>query len=174
MQDLVKAQDMIQDFLGPDFRIPITTSEPWESYRDSALFSFGDFLAPNLHPVWVKPALPAKDAVFWVRTQAIALMKKSQKPVLVKETGFPHSGERHFTPQSQNKFWEMYLQEEQLVYSHTRPRVWTSFATSFEAFSLPWKAEQSGEPIEAAWGLMSKDRIPFPAFDTWKQVQRSQ
>lgn len=171
IKDLFKAQNKIQIALGPSIQIPITTSEPWDSYRDSALYAFGDFLAPNLHPVWVKPALPAKDAVLWTRTQAISLMEKAQKPVLVKETGFPHSGERHFTPQVQKQFWEMYLREERLVYSHTSPLLWTSFATSFEAFSLPWKAEQSGEPIEASWGLMSQDRVPFPAFYTWSQVQ---
>ncbi|WP_447971560.1 exo-beta-1,3-glucanase [Nitrospira sp. M1] len=171
INDLLQAEHVIRDELGSNLDVPITTSEPMSRYRDPALFAFGDFLAPNIHPVWEKPALPPKDAVFWTRTQAISLMKKSQKPVLVKETGYPHSGERHFTPQAQEKFWDMYVREDRLVYSLSNPHVWTSFATSFEAFSLPWKAEQSGEPIEAAWGLMSQDRIPFPAFDTWRQVR---
>lgn len=173
VDDLREAERAIRTSLGPDLNIPITTSEPMSGYRDPALSTFGDFLAPNIHPVWEKPALPPKDAVFWTRTQAITLMEKSQKPVLVKETGFPHSGERHFTPQSQQKFWDMYLKEERLLYSQANPYAWVSFATSFEAFSLPWKAEQSGEPVEAAWGLMSQDRIPFPAFYTWQQVQSS-
>lgn len=164
MEDLYEAQKTIHDALGSSLKIPISTSEPWVGYRDSSLYAFGDFLAPNIHPVWEKPALPAKDAVFWTRTQAMHLMETSQKPVLVKETGFPHAGERHFTPQSQKQFWEMYVREDRLVYSRRNPRVWVSFAASFEAFSLPWKAEQSGEPIEAAWGLMTKDRNPFPAF----------
>lgn len=172
--DLIKAQKRIRIALGQGYQIPITTSEPASSYRDSVLYSFGDFLAPNIHPVWEKPALPAKDAVFWTRNQAISLMEKSQKPVLVKETGFPHSGERHFTPTVQKKFWDMYLREDRLVFSPNSPKLWVSFASSFEAFSLPWKAEQSGEPIEAAWGLMSKDRVPYPAFHTWRQAQASE
>ena len=172
-KDLEEAQASIRAALHQGFQIPITTSEPASSYRNSLLYSFGDFLAPNIHPVWEKPALPAKDAVFWTRNQAISLMEKSQRPVLVKETGFPHSGERHFTPQGQKKFWDMYVTEERLVYSQNSPQLWVSFASSFEAFSLPWKAEQSGEPIEAAWGLMSKDRVPYPAFYTWGQAQGS-
>lgn len=173
INDLDMAQKTIEASLGSDQLVPITTSEPWSSYRNVSLQDFGDFLAPNIHPVWEKPALPAKDAVFWTRNQAISLMEQSQKPVLVKETGFPHAGQRHFTPLVQKQFWDMYVREDRLVYSQTAPKVWVSFATSFEAFSLPWKAEQSGEPIEAAWGLMSKDRIPFPAFYTWQQVQSS-
>ncbi len=171
LKDLLEAQKTIQASLGTALQIPITTSEPWESYRSSALYGFGDFLAPNIHPVWVKPALPAKDAVFWTREQALAIMEKSNKPVLVKETGFPHAGQRHFTPGSQKQFWDMYVREDSLVYSLENPHVWTSFATSFEAFSLPWKAEQSGEPVEAAWGLLSKDRVPFPAFFTWERAR---
>ena len=173
MNDLIVAEKIIQHSLKSHTQIPITTSEPWESYRTPTLYTFGDFLAPNIHPVWVKPALPAKDAVYWTRTQAISLMEKANKPVLVKETGFPHAGQRHFTPLAQKQFWDMYVREDRLVYSPTNPLVWTSFATSFEAFSLPWKAEQSGEPIEAAWGLMSHDRTPFPAFYTWSQAQAS-
>ena len=173
MKDLLEAERIIQASLEPSLHIPVATSEPWESYRDPVLYAFGDFLAPNIHPVWVKPALPAKDAVFWTRTQALSLMEKAKKPVLVKETGFPHGGQRHFTPQTQKQFWDIYVSEDRLVYSHSNPLVWTSFATSFEAFSLPWKAEQSGEPIEASWGLLSKDRIPFPAFYTWSQAQTS-
>ena len=65
----------------------------------------------------------------------------------------------------------MYLKEERLVYSLSNAHAWVSFATSFEAFSLPWKAQQSGEAVEAAWGLMNKDRVPFPAFYAWSQAQ---
>ncbi|GJL53885.1 MAG: hypothetical protein NPIRA02_10170 [Nitrospirales bacterium] len=173
IHDLIQAEREIRASLDRTVEIPITTSEPMSKYRDPALSAFGDFLAPNIHPVWEKPALPPKDAVFWTRSQAISLMKKAQKPVLVKETGYPHSGERHFTPQAQKKFWDMYLREEPLLHSPTNPHVWVSFATSFEAFSLPWKAEQSGEPVEAGWGMMSKDRVPFPAFYSWSRVQSS-
>ncbi|WP_454061559.1 exo-beta-1,3-glucanase [Candidatus Nitrospira salsa] len=171
--DLIKANEFIRTSLDPGLEIPITTSEPMRGYRNPALSTFGDFLAPNIHPVWEKPALPPKDAVFWTRTQAISLMEKAQKPVLVKETGFPHSGERHFTPEAQQKFWDMYLNEKRLLYSKASPHAWVSFATSFEAFSLPWKAEESGEPVEAGWGLMNRDRIPFPAFYTWSRARSS-
>ncbi|MCA9472157.1 MAG: hypothetical protein MRJ96_15230 [Nitrospirales bacterium] len=173
MDDLVLAKNFLQMQLGPDLSVPITTSEPMSQYRDVALYRFGDFLAPNIHPVWEKPALPPKDAVFWTRNQAIGLMEKAHKPVLVKETGFPQAGERHFTPQSQKKFWDMYLKEKRLVYSQVDSQVWVSFATSFEAFSLPWKAEQSGQPVESAWGLMNKERVPYPAFYTWSNLQSS-
>ncbi len=173
MADLLTADEHIRSVLRDHSPVPMTTSEPLSTYRRSDLLAFGDFLAPNIHPVFDQPTLTAVDAATWTRAEALALMEKSHKPVLVKETGFPHGGRKQFTPQTQKKFWEAYLGADRLVNSHEYPGAWTSFATSFEAFSQPWKAEESGLLIEAAWGLMNKDRQPFPAFYTWSQQYSS-
>jgi exo-beta-1,3-glucanase (GH17 family) len=169
MVDLMRTRDKIRSMLTRQIAVPITTSEPLSAYQQSELHTFGFFLAPNIHPVFDQPTLAAMDAVTWTRTQALELMEKFHKPVLVKETGFPHGGSQRFTPHTQEKFWDAYVNANRLVYSSTHPAAWASFATSFEAFSQPWKAEESNLTIEAAWGLMNEARKPFPAFHTWRR-----
>lgn len=169
MADLLSTHEKIRSLLNRHIAVPMTTSEPLSAYQQQELYTFGDFLAPNIHPVFDQPTLAARDAVAWTRTQALVLMEKSQKPVLVKETGFPHGGSKKFTPQTQREFWEAYVNANRLVYSTAHSGAWASFATSFEAFSQPWKAEESNLPIEAAWGLMNEDRKPFPAFHAWNR-----
>jgi hypothetical protein len=49
--------------------------------------------------------------------------------------------------------------------------VWVSYAAAFEAWDLTWKAELSNMPIEKAWGLLSAERKPFPAFFVWQNLR---
>ena len=42
-----------------------------------------------------------------------------------------------------------------------------SAAAAFEAFDAPWKADALHNPIEGRWGLMSIERVPYPAFRVW-------
>lgn len=148
--------------------IPLTTSEPLVGYQRDAVLNFGDFLAPNIHPVFDRKELTADAAAAWVHEQALALARKTKKPVLVKETGFPHAGNEKYTPQSQAAYWTAYLKPG--VVSGDDPRIWTFHGVGFEAFDLPWKSQDSGLEIEKSWGLFSSRREPYPALAAWKKI----
>ena len=51
--------------------IPIGTSEPLGQYKkqNSLVRRFGDFLAPNIHPVFDRPELKPIDAAAWARSK---------------------------------------------------------------------------------------------------------
>ncbi len=158
--------------------IPLSTSEPLVGYKSAFIHGFGDFLAPNIHPVFDRPNFGETEAAAWARGEAIALAKQTGKRVLLKETGFPHAGKEKFTPQSQKEFWSAYTSpgivarpsESKAGDSKT---AWVYFGVAFEAFDLPWKAEASKLEIEKSWGLLSTQRKPYPAFDVWRQLARS-
>lgn len=147
--------------------VPLTTSEPLVGYEQEAVRKFGDFAAPNIHPVFDNEKATAAEAAKWTREKAIELAAKCNKPLLVKETGFPHAGKTAFTPATQLEFWKAYRQGGALQKS-TRPSTWAFHNVAFEAFDLPWKSEASGLEIEKSWGLYSKDREPLPALAIWK------
>lgn len=147
--------------------IPLSTSEPLVGYEQAPLRDFGDFLCPNIHPVFDLPQAAASEAVTWVKQQADRLGELSGKPVVVKETGFPHAGDPRYTPQSQQEFWKSYTREPLLV---RRGERWISYHVAFEAFDLPWKSEASGLVIEKSWGLLDSNRQPLPAFSVWQTL----
>lgn len=165
LQELFGAKKRLIELLGDKYRVPITTSEPLGEWGQKGLREFGDFLAPNIHPVFDQPELSPHQAAHWVRERARALALVANRPVLVKETGFPHGGDARFTPETQRAFWSSYLSKPAL--SQPAEGVWVSYAPAFEAADLFWKGQESGMPIEEAWGLMSKDRCPYPAFFLW-------
>jgi exo-beta-1,3-glucanase (GH17 family) len=150
--------------------IPIGTSEPLVAYDKPFPREFGQFLAPNIHPVFDRPQLGPAEAAGWVREQAARLAKQTKKPVLVKETGYPHDGKPTFTPASQKDFWTAYSKPGLLVRGADAPNAWMFYGTAFEAFDLPWKAEESKIPFEKSWGLFSPDRKAFPAFEVWQAL----
>ena len=132
-----------------------------------SLLKFGEFLAPNIHPAVDQEKVEPNSAAEWVRKRGLALAKAGKKPVLVKETGIPNGGLPGYTPQLQQAFWTAYLQNGRLL--KVEGGVWVSLAAAFEAFDMPWKAEQSGLPIEGHWGLLNSKRTPYPAFDVWSK-----
>lgn len=150
--------------------IPLATSEPLVGYQQEFFQNFGDFLAPNIHPVFDRPNLNAKEAAAWAREQAVELAKKSGKPVLLKETGFPHAGKSQFTPASQQDFWTAYTAPGLIERADKKRNQWVYFGVAFEAFDLPWKSAASGLPIEQSWGLYDKDRKPLPAQQVWQKL----
>lgn len=150
--DVLFAERRIRARLGT--RVPLATSEPLARYGDEFVVQFGDFLAPNIHPVFDRPELKAIPAAAWVHEQAAKLHQQTGKLVLVKETGFPHAGKPEYTPQTQQQFWKAYLGAAEV------PGV--SHRIAFEAFDLPWKSEASGLEIEKSWGWFSADRQPLP------------
>jgi exo-beta-1,3-glucanase (GH17 family) len=150
--------------------IPIGTSEPLVGYDKPFPREFGQFLAPNIHPVFDRPQFGPAEAAAWAREQAARLAKQTKKPVLLKETGFPHDGKAGFTPDAQKQFWAAYVKPGLLDRQADAPNAWVYYGTAFEGFDLPWKAEESHLPFEKSWGLLSADRKPFPAFDVWRAL----
>ena len=170
--DLMSAREQFRKRLNPDISVPICTSEPFGQYEQKNLQEFGDFLAPNIHPVFDRPDLDPIEAAEWARERATALTETARTPLLVKETGFPHGGDDRFTPETQRAFWAAYTDRARYVRVSPSPHIWISYAAAFEAVDLPWKAELTNMPIEAAWGLLSTSREPFPAFSVWKDLRR--
>jgi exo-beta-1,3-glucanase (GH17 family) len=151
----------------------LTTSEPLVGYRSEFVLGFGDFLFPNIHPAWDRPALAPPEAVEWVRQEATRLTEESAKCVLVKETGLPHAHKHdntpEYTPELQAQFWTAYVAAGLQQSVAGAPRLWTGHNVAFEAFDLPWKAEASGHATEQAWGLFSTERQPHPALEAWQR-----
>lgn len=167
--DIRFAADRLRRTIPP--AVPITTSEPLSGYERDFVRSFGDFLAPNIHPVFDRPAFSAVEAAAWVRAEAARLARQSGKPVLVKETGFPHAG-RHtgtpeYSPAQQREFWTAYLARGKRTTEDLPPELWVFQGVAFEAFDLPWKAEASGLSIERSWGLFNQERLPYPAAEVF-------
>jgi exo-beta-1,3-glucanase (GH17 family) len=171
-RDLEAARDRLQALLGADARVPYTTSEPWGQYAQDFFLHFGDFLAPNIHPAFDKEEAGPAEAAAWARARGLDLAAAAGKGTLVKETGLPHGGKARYDPAAQKAFWAAYVKGGRLGRVPDRPGVWVSYAAAFEAFDLPWKAEESGLPVEAFWGLLDPGRKPRPAFGVWKELSR--
>lgn len=148
--------------------IPLTTSEPYVQYQKEAVREFGDFLCPNIHPVFDRKEARPEEAAAWARDAALKLAEQTGKPVVLKETGFPHGGQAKFSEASQRAFWNAYVQPGLM---RRGDRGWAYYGVAFEAFDLPWKAEASGLPIERSWGLFSPERRPYPALNVWKAAR---
>ena len=134
---------------------------------------FGDFLAPNIHPVFDNPDAGPSDAAAWVHQQAAELARRAGKPVMVKETGFPHEGKEKFTPATQNEFWQNYLKPGVLSRASAAAPSWVFHGVAFEAFDLPWKSEESNLGIERHWGLLSAQRAGYPAWAAWRSAREN-
>ena len=170
--DLQFAHDRLRKALPPE--IPLTTTEPLVGYESEFVRGFGDFLAPNIHPVFDAPELDAAKAVAWANDHALRLAKEAGKPVVVKETGFPHAGKEQFTLGSQRDFWSAFVEQPLLTKVDGQQPAWVFRGVAFEAFDLHWKSEASGLAIERSWGLMSRERKPYPAFEVWRQKTSAQ
>ncbi|MDX1945713.1 MAG: hypothetical protein SFU86_09980 [Pirellulaceae bacterium] len=148
--------------------VPISTSEPLVGYQQEVVRKFGDFLCPNIHPVFDRKELAAPEAAAWARDEALKLAQATGKPVVLKETGFPHAGKDQFTPQSQLDFWQSYLKPGTLAMAGKN---WAFLGVGFEAFDLPWKSQESKLEIEKSWGLFSPNREPHPALSAWRKLR---
>lgn len=164
LEDLTIAAARLRKKLPKD--IPLATSEPLVGYQQEAVRAFGDFLCPNIHPVFDRPKLDPAEAAAWARKEAADLAAKVKKPLVLKETGFPHAGKAGYTPATQKAYWEAYLKPG--VLARTGEGVWQFHGVAFEAFDLPWKAAESKLEIEKSWGLLSAKREPYPALELWK------
>ncbi|MCO6412680.1 MAG: DUF4038 domain-containing protein [Thiogranum sp.] len=152
-------------------QVAITTSEPFYFYLNEDppdFLSVQDFLLPSVHPLFETwfPEATTEIAVDFVVQVAERLTAKTDKPVLIKETGLPSGPpERGFTPARQSEFWVELSQRlppaAGLVY--------------FEAFDHAWKVENAEaefgvRPEEAFWGLYEENGEPKPALKALRRV----
>ena len=163
--DLASALARLRKLLPKD--VPVGTSEPLAGYKHDFIREFGDFLLPNIHPVFDRPNLGPAEAAAWARSEALKLATLTGKPVVLKETGFPHGGKAIFTPATQNDYWRAYVKPGLLTRAENK--AWVYYGVGFEAFDLAWKAADSNLAIEASWGLFSAGREPYPAAGVWKK-----
>jgi exo-beta-1,3-glucanase (GH17 family) len=154
--------------------VPVGTSEPLAAYESAFVREFGDFLAPNIHPVFDRPELGPAEAAAWSRKEAARLAERAKKPVILKETGFPHAGKDGYSTDSQKAFWAAYLKPGVVSRPAEAAEPWVFHGVAFEAFDLPWKSEASGLAVERSWGLMSAKREPYPALVTWRALGAGQ
>jgi exo-beta-1,3-glucanase (GH17 family) len=150
--------------------VPVATSEPLAAYESSFVREFGDFLAPNIHPVFDRPQFAAEQAAAWAREQAARLARETKKPVFLKETGFPHGGKDVYTPATQEAFWAAYVKPGVVARPADAAQAWVFHGVAFEAFDLPWKESESKLAVEKAWGLLSATRQPYPALGVWRSL----
>jgi exo-beta-1,3-glucanase (GH17 family) len=148
--------------------VPLGTSETLAGCKLEFVQGFGDFLAANIHPVFDEPKLGPDEAAAWAREQAAAFARQAKKPVILKETGFPHDGKEPYSPATQKAFWTAYLKAGVLARPAGAADAWVFHGVAFEAFDLPWKSEESKLAVEKSWGLLSAKREPYPALAVWR------
>lgn len=136
-----------------DTGLPVTTTEQIEDYEQSQ-FTQLDFVLANVHPLWYEYS-DASLGADWVSQQAQYLVEIfPDKPVLIKESGFPSAGPPFCTEELQSNFWD-------LLYGLQKAGGYG--LAFFEAFDQPWKHETfHGEDVGPHWGCFRVDGSPKP------------
>jgi exo-beta-1,3-glucanase (GH17 family) len=156
--------------------VAITTSEPFYYYlnNDPADFvAVQDFLLPSVHPLfqpWFDQASTAQAVDFVVRVAGL-LSARTDKPVLIKETGLPSGppGTR-FTPSAQAEFWTSLIRQ--------LPKLPGLGVAYFEAFDHDWKEENARQefgahPEEGYWGLYTAGGDPKAVMTVLRKLWRA-
>ncbi|MHB8473989.1 MAG: glycoside hydrolase family 17 protein [Gammaproteobacteria bacterium] len=156
--------------------VAVTTSEPFYFYLDNTVPGFldaQDFLLPSVHPLyqpWFAGASVETDVDFVVQVLN-KLGARTDKPILVKETGLPSGpGKEGFTPQRQAQFWH-------LLETRVRPDERRAIA-AFEAFDQPWKAANAARefglhPEESYWGFYDVRGRPKPVLAALRAIWKT-
>lgn len=140
-EQLKHAIDTVSSLTGK----PVTTTEQIEDYSNEKLLLLGDWIFPNVHPYW-HGKYQLEEAVTWTTTMYDDLVQRSNKPVLLKEVGFPTANDdvHGISEILQEKYYTS-LEQQSCNF------VW------FEAFDMIWKTHEAVEPH---WGLFKADRTP--------------
>lgn len=146
-------------------QVPLSTSEPVSAYGKDELRELVDFHSPNIH--WIfhdRQSQNASEATAWLWERGLALgeLPSGDKPVLLKEHGFP-SGPQPFSEALQSNYWS----QAATRYGGSKP-VGLVF---FEAFDLPWKSRSNPSEFsesEAHWGAWTRERRPKPVVNVLK------
>ncbi|GJL55814.1 MAG: hypothetical protein NPIRA02_29460 [Nitrospirales bacterium] len=175
--DLGAAYTNVHRMLSPSERVPITTTEPvfyytFLGYPDlsqpnfKGMHHFGDYLAPNIHPIFVFSDQPAQPSVNFTRDTAALYMNAGERSIYVKETGFPNNGTismTTYTEAMQQDYWQKYRAPGLLIRKSSNPDIFCSYCSNFEAFDLEWK-RIAVDGVEAHWGFLDANRQPYDAF----------
>ncbi|MBN2143120.1 MAG: hypothetical protein JW774_00705 [Candidatus Aureabacteria bacterium] len=129
----------------------VTTSEPLDIVLNTEfpqVMKECDFLFLIAH-FFFDPDLKSKNpqqGVQWLLsvTRDVKARVSSNKPLMLKEVGYPSGGEDWASEKNQDRFLDS-MENRNVLYC------------CFEAFDQPWK---TGEPIEPYWGIFKRDRTP--------------
>ncbi len=125
---------------------PVATSEQIGDYQERLILEAGDWVFPNVHP-GLRSIKSPKESADWVKARYASLKSAAtllNKPVLLKEAGYPTAG------------GELASEDNQRVFFKLLELTGVRFAY-FEAFDQAWKRLF---PIEPHWGLFDKTRRP--------------
>jgi len=170
--DLRIARQSLLSRLAGRASIETTTSEPWWLYLDgqpdaSDLRGFGDFVTINVHVVWDADILDPVEAARWTRDRALTVLKLSNRPVLVREAGFPGGGTSprpslhgaRFSRDAQAGFWRAWL-------GYRTPKAASADSLfTVAVFEAIDNSAKTWADFESEWGLLSTSLDPHPA---WK------
>lgn len=170
-------RDAIQRLRAALPQVAVTTSEPFYFYLNEDppdFLSVQDFLLPSVHPLFETwfPEATTERAVDFVVQVAARLTAKTDKPVLIKETGLPSGPpERGFTLARQTEFW--------VELSQRLPPAAGAGLVYFEAFDHAWKVENAEaefglRPEEAFWGLYEEHGKHKPVIKALRRVWDAQ
>ena len=130
---------------------PVSTTEPIDRYLHGPnrewLLTHSDWLFPLAQPFWAGQIEPQR-AVDWITARSDYLGAVTERPVILKEVGFPSALSRGQTEDDQLAFFQA-LETTGLTYFY------------FEAFDQPWKHQMFREAeFEAHWGMYREDGTP--------------
>jgi len=145
--------------------VPLTTSEPIFAWGNPRLLDLTDFCFPIIHP-WIHGIFKHDPhaAALWTIQAAQRLRILADRPVLVKETGFP--GDATAYPEAlQAEFWRVLLRE------YRAAMVGVEIAV-FEAFDNPHRLHYAAQKLwDCHWGIYRGDRTPKPAVEAIRQAE---
>lgn len=139
-EDIINAMDSIRQAT----RKPVTTTEEVEDYANATVAELGDWVFPNIHPIFFNAKEPKKAVAFIAHQYKIITRAAKGRPVLVKEAGFPTKGDIYANQRNQEIFFTG-LEQTNVFFAY------------FEAFDQPWK---KGYAFEPHWGLFENNRRP--------------
>jgi exo-beta-1,3-glucanase (GH17 family) len=167
-EDLEAAMKLVKAALPS---LPVSTSEPIASYGNEDLRIMSDFYALNVH--WIFQGCRIDDykaAVDWLieRCKSLRLLRYGDRPILVKEHGYPSGGDPRFTTDLQREYWYYLIK--------SFPSSESNAVAVFEAFSLDWKSSAANPKdkfikSEQYWGFWDDARNSKPvveALKAWK------
>jgi exo-beta-1,3-glucanase (GH17 family) len=154
---LASALDHLRESLPP--QVLLSTTEP---LADDGSYAVAETLPIDFHALTIHPyftparALGPIPAADYVIERLCRLRDRVHKPILVKETSWPHGGAADATEEAQFAFWSRLLEQ-----APSLPDI--TFAI-FEAYSTgDWKTITQSNRTEPFHGFRTNDRKPLKA-----------
>ncbi|MDD5044180.1 MAG: hypothetical protein PHU91_03865 [Candidatus Omnitrophica bacterium] len=152
MEELIKMMDYLKAAGGK----PVTTTEEITDYANDKVVKLGDWVFPNIHPIFFNAKEPKKAVDFITHYYKIICRAAKGKPILVKEAGYPTKGDVYANQKNQSLFFKL-LEKSEVNFVY------------FEAFDQHWKENPE---FEAHWGLFDKNRRPKRFI--WQKINKKE